>query len=72
MFDAQRDYKDWLRPVATALQTWLFGKRLPVLICADRGVRRGGKYARVRHTGSVACIQVAAPTSRGEKGRAWL
>jgi len=71
---AQRECKDRLRPVAIALQTWLFGKRLSrgltrdcLLICAGRGVRGGGEHARVRHPGSVACIQVAAPKSSGER-----
>jgi len=38
-----------------------------LLMCVGRGVRGGGKPARVRHRGSVACIQVAAPKSRGER-----
>ena len=42
-----------------------------LLMCTGRGVRGGGEHARVRHPGSVACIQVAALKSRG-KGQAGL
>jgi len=73
MFDDQGT-ADWLRPVATALQTWLFGKRLSdgltrdcLLICAGRGVRGGGEHARVRHPGPVASYRSPRPSQEARE-----